>query len=197
MEQEASLDSRLRDAASIELPDAARLTGAVRAEIRSERIRQIAAIAALVTFAAILGYWVLRPHPVARLYADAALDHRLEVLEHQPRRWRSDPVDISELAARFSLPDLAMLAPPGYRLQHAKMCGIDGAPALHLVYTNGAQEVSVFVQAKTASHEAGRPERVGSVRMASFETGRLQAIVATSGSSGDCIQFAQFMSHEL
>jgi hypothetical protein len=125
------------------------------------------------------------------LYADAALDHRLEVMEHQPRRWRTDPVEIAKLAARYPLPDLARLAPAGYTLEHAKMCGLEGQPALHLVYTNGAQEVSVFVRGRTGAAKAIHAVRVGSEHLAGILTDRLEAVVATSGSADDCLKFAQ------
>jgi anti-sigma factor RsiW len=192
MDRQTALDRRLRDAVSAELPDATAIQSSVRARIRGARVRRWTAVAAAVLFAALLGYRTLRPEPVARLYADAALDHRQEVTEHQPRRWRSDPVEIEKLAGRYQLSNVAALAPAGYRLEHAKMCGIDGKPALHLVYTNGAQEFSLFVRARTGRSNALRTVRVGSEKLAAFQTARLEAVVATSASSGDCLEFARF-----
>jgi len=91
MNRKIALDARLREAVSMELPDATAVGRSVRRRIGAERTRRfalLAATAAIVVFAAILGYRALRPEPVGRLYADAALDHRLEVMEHQPRHWR-------------------------------------------------------------------------------------------------------------
>jgi anti-sigma factor RsiW len=194
---QASEDARLRDAVSMELPDTSALQASVRKQIGAERVRRFAAVAAAVLFAAALGYWALRMRPPARVYADAALDHRLEVMEHQPRRWRSDPADIAKLAQRFELSNLTALAPPGYRLEHAKMCGIDGKPALHLVYTNGSQEFSIFVRARSGQARGVRMVGVGSESLAGFQTDRVEAVIATSGSSEECLEFARFAQRAL
>ena len=190
MEQQAAWDTRLRQA-STELPDAAAVERSVRGRIHWLRAWRIAAVAAVVVLAAGLGYWAFRPEPVSRLYADAALDHRLEVMEHQPRRWRSDPAEIEKLAARYNLTDVAALAPAGYRLEHAKMCGIDGKPALHLVFTNGSQEFSLYVRARTGGDGGLRAVKVGTEHLAAFQTDRVEAVIATDGSGGECLQFAQ------
>jgi anti-sigma factor RsiW len=197
MEQQAALDARLREAAATELPDAAAVERSVRGRILVRRVWRFAAVAAVVVLAAILAYRAFRPEPVSRLYADAALDHRLEVMEHQPRRWRSDPAEIEKLAARYKLPDVAALAPAGYRLEHAKMCGIDGKPALHLVYTNGSREFSVYVRGRTAGDGALRAVKVGTEHLAAFQTDRVEAVIATDGSSGECLQFARFAERVL
>lgn len=196
MDQHAALDARLRDAIAIELPDVARVERSVRARIVRRRMWRFAAAAA-VLIAAVVGYRTLRTDSVSRLYADAALDHRLEVMEHQPRRWRSDPGEIEKLAARYELSNVGALAPAGYRLEHAKMCGIDGKPALHLVYTNGSREVSIFVRTRSDGGKVLRAVHVGSEELVGFQTDRLEAVVATAGSSGECLQFAQFASRVL
>jgi anti-sigma factor RsiW len=189
MEQQAAMDARLRKALCAGLPDAGTLERSVSRQIARERAGQwmLAGVAAALLIAAALGYRALRPE---KLYRDAALDHLQEVVEHQPRHWRSDRGEIEALAARYDVADVAALAPAGYRLEHAKMCGIDGQPALHLVYTNGAQEVSVFVRQGGGS-EPVRAHSVGSEHLARFRTARHEAVVVTAGSSGECLQFAR------
>ncbi len=189
IERQVALDARVVEAVS-EMPDASAVAQSVGRRIARERAWRFAAVAAALVFAAFLGYRGLRPAPVSRLYADAALDHRLEVIEHQPRRWRTDPAEIDKLATRYELTNLAALAPEGYRLEHAKMCGIDGKPALHLVYTNGSREFSVFVRARTGGDKVLREVSVGSDHLAGFGTDRLEAVVA-GGSSGECLEFAR------
>jgi anti-sigma factor RsiW len=191
MARREAIDARLRESLNLDLPDATAVQQRVRGRIRAERWRRWivgTAAAAGVLVAVVLGARAARPE---RLYADAALDHRLEVMEHQPRRWRTDPAEIEKLAARYPLPNLAALAPAGYRLEHAKMCGIEGQPALHLVYTNGVREVSVFVRGSVGSATAMHAVRVGSEHMAGFQTDRLSAVVATDGSSEECLKFAR------
>lgn len=189
IDRQVVLDARIVDAVS-EMPDATMVERSVRRRIARERAWRFAGVAAAIVFAAFLGYRALRPAPVSRLYADAALDHRLEVMEHQARRWRTDPVEIEKLAARYDLMNLAALAPEGYRLEHAKMCGLDGRPALHLVYTNGSREFSVYVRARSGGEKALRQVSVGAEHLAGFGTDRLEAVVA-GGSSGECLEFAR------
>jgi hypothetical protein len=182
---EAAMDARLREALGAELPDASRIERAVRRRISGERSRRWAiAAAAVVLLAAVLGYRMLRTE---RLFIEAAIDHRLEVTDHQPRHWRSDPAEIAKLAARYQLPDPAALAPEGYRLEHAKMCGLDGQPALHLVYTNGGGEVSLFVRAQTGGSRGPASTGVGDLKLGSFQNGRIQVIAA----GGDCLEFVR------
>jgi anti-sigma factor RsiW len=192
MEGKRALDARIRRAVATDLPDATAAERNVRARIGAERTRRfalMAAAAAIVVFAAILSY----RQPVGHLYADAALDHRLEVMEHQPRHWRSDPAEIEKLAARYELHNVGVLAPAGYQLEHAKMCGIDGKAALHLVFTNGSQEVSVYIRPRsgTAKSNLLRTASVGSEQLAAIQTDRLEAVVVTAGSSTECLRFAR------
>jgi Putative zinc-finger len=182
MEQQRANDARLREACS-ELPDASFAVNAARRRIHDRRPARWALIAAGVVIVAFFGYRVLQPE---RVYWDAATDHRLEVTKGQPRRWRTDPAEIEKLADRYQLANVARLAPAGYRLEHAKMCGLGGKPALHLVFTNGSQEMSVFVRTRmwgsNGMHESDK--------LASFQNDRL-AVIATGGSGEECAEFAR------
>lgn len=188
MDQQTSMDARLRKALCAGLPYAGELERSVSRQIAQETTRRwtFAAAAALVA-SVFIGYRVLQP---PRLYADAALDHRQEVMERQPRHWRTDPAEIEKLAARYQLADVAALAPSGYRLEHAKMCGIDGQPALHLVFTNGVQEVSLFVRSQAGRKRGISATGVGDVHLASFQNDQIE-IIATGGTNGDCLQFVR------
>lgn len=202
MDRQLAMDARLRDAISV-LPNVTAIQQAVRARIAAERSRRwtlAAAVAASILLTVVVSYRILRPTPPARLFTDAAQDHHLEVVEHQPRRWRTDPAEIDRLAARYDLQGVVTtLAPSGYHLEHAKMCGLDGKPALHLVYTNGIQEFSVFVQRQEANvkDKTVHALNVGPERLASFQTARFETIVATDGSSGECLQFARLAAGTL
>ena len=103
--------------------------------------------------------------------------------------------EIEKLAGRFQLADVAALAPPGFRLEHAKMCGIDGKPALHLVYTDGRQEVSMFLRALSGSDKTLRTISLGSEHLAGFRTDRLEAVVVSSKT--ECLEFARFAARAL
>jgi anti-sigma factor RsiW len=196
--QQVALDARIRGSFAADLPEGTALERTVRARVRRERVRRFAigaVAAAALLVGAVLGYRALRPE---RLYLDAALDHRVEVMEHQQRRWRTDPADIEKAAQRYELSDAAALAgslaPQGYRLEHAKVCGIDGKPALHLVYTDGNHEFSVYVRhaAGITKGNAIRTVSVGAEHLAGFRGNHLEAVIATTGTSGECLQWAKF-----
>jgi anti-sigma factor RsiW len=193
VQQQESMDARLRKALCAGLPDAGKLQRSVSRQIaqkRAEWWQLIAAVAAALLIAAVLRYGLYRPGPGARLFTEVTRDHQQEVTEHQPRHWRTDPVEVDKLAARYQLHDVTSLAPAGYRLEHAKMCGIDGQPALHLVYTNGVQEISLFVLLQTGRDRGISATGVGNVHLAAFQNERIR-IIATGGAWGDCLQFVR------
>jgi anti-sigma factor RsiW len=188
IQQQEAMDARLRKALCAGLPVGREIERSVGRQIARERSRRWM-LAAAVLIAAVVGYRMLRPES---LYADAARDHRQEVTDRQPRHWRTDPAEIEKLAARYQLRDVVSLAPAGYRLEHAKMCGLDGKPALHLVYSNGVQEVSVFVLSQT-----GRERGISTTGvLAAFQNDRIQ-IIATGGASADCLKFVRFAASVL
>jgi anti-sigma factor RsiW len=194
--EQNSLDARIRTALLDEIPDTARTERLVRHRITWERQRRwlvVGGIAALL----LIGFeWQKRENP-DRLYADAARDHQLEVVEHQPRRWRSEPAAIEVVAARFGLTRAKAvdLAPEGYRLVRAKVCGLDGGPALHLVYGNGstdsAREISVYVRQGATGLRNSETAEIGPERLASARNGRYSTVVVTTGSLEECRKLAR------
>jgi anti-sigma factor RsiW len=200
VEQWASVDVRLRAAVGYEMPSTADLDRSVMRQIRSDSLTRrrgfMVGAAALVLLAAGSAWWV-RPAAVPRLYADAARDHRLEVVDRQQRRWHFESSEVNALAGRFGLSgtDVTRLAPAGYRLEHAKICGLDGEPALHLVYASSAREVSLYVRRNSAT-PAGQLV-VGSEVVDVLRTRRFTALVVAQGPRADCVEFAQFAAARL
>jgi hypothetical protein len=162
------LDAQLREAIHSEPLDTTRLERAIRAQTKRSYWRWYAAAAAMA--AAILLTIAVRRVPAA--FHEAARDHRLEVVEHRPRHWQSNA------------PDGVTLAPAGYRLEHSKICRLEGKPVLHLVYTDGAREVSVYVDSSAGGGDAD----VDGQHVTAFRTGRIQGLVV--GSAAECRQFA-------
>jgi hypothetical protein len=165
------LDSLLREACEREPVETAALERSIRARPRRRivALRWIAAAAALALIAWGASYRVRVPGA----FQQAARDHRVEVVEQSPRRWRTDTAAIDSIARRFgfSAEQAARLAPAGYRLEHAKICGLDGKPALHLVYTGadagGGREFSVYI----AKISPERQKTVDGFTVASFPSG--------------------------
>ena len=145
---DSELDALLRDACEREPIDTSAVERSIRSRIRRRVVRwQWIAAATLVI--GILELW--NQARVPGVFEQAARDHREEVVQHSPRRWRTDNAAIDGIARRFgfSADQAAQLAPAGYHLEQAKICGLEGKPALHLVYagadTLGAREFSVYI----------------------------------------------------
>jgi hypothetical protein len=117
----------------------------------------------------------------------------------QPRRWRSTPADIEAVAAPHGLTysQVAALALPGYNLEHAKNCGIDGQRMLHLMFTNGSQEYSVYLNPNQTAKASVRMVQLGTEQLAGFETGRFRAIVAMVGLRSECEGAARLTASRL
>jgi hypothetical protein len=130
---------------------------------------------------------------VPRIYADAARDHQAEVVEHQPRRWRSERANVNALAERFGLPAsaVAALGPAGSTLVHAKICRLNGVPVLHLVYEIGRGEISLYVRRNDDRAATNAPVLVGKEYVDAFHTPRFSVIVVAAGSRADCLLFAR------
>ncbi len=205
MKQQVSMDARLRAAVSHELPETAALDrsimrriGVISARRRQFRRQFIGAAAALILLMAGASAWRVRraaaPSASPRLYADAARDHQAEVVQHQPRRWRSGSAEIDALATRYGLSGktAATLGAASFQLEHAKICGLEGRPVLHLVYSNGAREVSLYLRRNASKDRWNLHETIiGKENLDTFQTDRYTAVIVAEGSRADCLQLAR------
>jgi hypothetical protein len=192
-QENEEIDSRLREAFFSGLPDASELQSNVRRTIRAQRTRRLLlAGAAAAVFAACLGYAAVGHEHRQRIYSQLALDHHREVFNREPRHWRTEASEIQTLAAKFGLSDaLAQsMAPAGYRLEHAKTCGMDGKPILHLVYTNGSREISIYVRPRSNADLSGSAAQ-NLEQIAVFRTHRFEAAVVMNGTKRECLDVAQ------
>jgi len=203
IERQSTLDARLLAALCEESPDTSRIEQSLRRHIAStqshKRWMGAGAVAASLIAALVGSYALLRPSPAPGSYADAARDHWAEVVEKQPRHWRSGPAEIEALGAQsgLSIAQITALAPAGYRLEHAKTCGLDGQRMLHLVFTNGAQEYSLYLRPHRSIKERVRIVRSNSEQVAGFETGHFTALVVTVGPAAQCEELAQLTAARL
>lgn len=222
LERQARLDARLREVILAEETNVARVDRRIReliaAETAGETLPELqsrsrgwvvsaisVAAAALILIA--LGYHTLLGTRVARVYADAARDHHLEVVQRQPRPWLTDPAQIAALAEKQGIAPSAVtsLASGSYHLNRGRLCFLDGRIFLHLVFSDGAQEFSVYLRERDAKALPG-PAReiangkplctsdVDSEHIASIETSELTAVVVTDRSSDAALNFARFAS---
>lgn len=196
LERHSELDSLVREEVLTEELDTLGLDWRVRRQIasRSSRRRWVA-VAAGIAVAMILTALVYRVVPGGRsVYAAAAQDHRSEVTLRQHRSWVADRVALEALAAREGVAPsgVFIFAPRGYHLDRAKFCRLAGSIFLHLVYSNGAQEFSVFLR----SHDNARADGVWTVdvapeRLAAFRTPSLDAMIVTDQSREDALGLAR------
>ena len=80
-------------------------------------------------------------------YEQASLDHVDEVVTAGHREWRTQGNSIGQLISQCmkTPPQLEQLSIPGYQLLRGKECGIAKTPYIHLVYGNGAQQISMYI----------------------------------------------------
>jgi hypothetical protein len=192
-------DARLRQALSADLPDAAAVLSAVRGKIRRQRAVSLLLMGtAAAIFIAGIAYAAAGHAHRSRVYEELARDHHREVVNHEPRHWKTSPTEIAVLAARFGLSESTAesLAPLGYSLEHAKTCGMDGKPVLHLVYTNGSGEISIYIRRGTGTNLSGSAtanlEQVSAFRTAGFE-----AAIVMDGTPRECLEFARMAARIL
>jgi len=107
-------------------------------------------VAATVIFVTLLvatfGYAKGRMDLIATC-GDAVDDHQEEVIGKAPRKWRVDDQDVQALGQRMvGDPRAAQrVAPEGYHLVGARVCVLHGKRYMHLDYSDGTNQVSVFL----------------------------------------------------
>jgi hypothetical protein len=177
------LDRKLREAWQRDPVETNGLESAIRRNIERRSRRPIALLIAAAALLAcgVSGYRFLQP---PRMLADAALDHRAEVAGHAPRHWRTTAAEIDPLLKQYSAPAI-----PALRLLRAKVCGLGGKRVLHLVYTDGRKEYSLYVPGKSESIPQGDAQQ-GREHV----EGIPQGIIVVDGAADDCRRFVTFLS---
>lgn len=200
MREQSAEDVRLREA----MVESARESSAARA-VEQRIMRQIArerfqrrliagtAIAAAVVAAAVLLTAPRRAPVNPPVFADAARDHTVEVIERSPRHWRTEPGEIASIEASqgISEADVKALEAIGYQLQRAKICRLGSTLYMHMVYAKGGREFSLYLRARGAQPPADAASSAGNLQLASFARGRVQAVIVTDAPRAECAQFAR------
>lgn len=187
------IDAQLRSAIVAEPVDTAALDARIRHELNRASIRRgkwIAALSLAAMLAMVIGGFRLISNRNASICSDALRDHRIEVSDHAPRKWLSDPAAVLSLASSRGLPaaPVAAIAPAGFQFEHGRLCRLGGQVFLHLVYTDGAQEVSIYLRKRDAS---GAPGVVNQGNVAVESARGIVAVVVTDGTHGDAAEMAR------
>ncbi len=198
---EYELDRPLREAIHSEPIDTSALDLEIRRKVAEDarRIRRgkwIAAVGIAALLVLMIGGYRMLANRDAELCSDAALDHRYEVVDHQPRRWQTDPSAIAALAVKQQIAfDASAVAPTGYRLERGKLCRIGGRAFLHLVYSDGSHEFSLFVRERPAQMNTRLALLdSGAEHVAPVQSSRYTALIVTDESQDSARRIARLMS---
>ncbi len=219
LETQARLDARFRDALLADQVDVSRVNRRIRELIAAESSGiavseaqpklsrwMTAAMGIAAAFLLVAAGYLLMPGHVARVYADAATDHQMEVVDQQPRHWVTDPTAIAALAQKQKISDsIPLELSSGFHLERGKICRLDGLFYLHLVYSDGTREFSLFLRQRDGQQLTGairgvangrflRASSAGNEHMAAFETSHLTAVVATDQPADVALHFAKVTS---
>lgn len=194
-EQHAEMDARLREEIFREPLDASALEEKIARRVRhaslSRRIWRTAGMAAGVAAILAIGTVVHRGHADTRLLEDAAQDHHREVVDQERRTWVSDAGAVEALAQRAGV-DPAVFNPPGYHFDRARLCRLGKSRFLHLVYSDGVREFSLFLGPRDAalSTKIACADR-GSDHVAAFRNARVEALIVTDEPGDAALQLAR------
>jgi anti-sigma factor RsiW len=222
IEAQSRLDARLRQALLAEDVDVVRVNRRIRERMAGETVEPSvvsveprgsrwlkAALGIAAAFVlAVAGYFSF-PGRFARVYADAAQDHQMEVVDHGPRHWTTDPTELAGLEQRLGI---SLHVPEelagGYHLEHGKICRLDGQLYLHLVYTDGTREFSLFLRPRDGERLTGRISGAsngrllrasdsGNEHLAAFATSQLIAVIAVDKPAGESVECARAASSSI
>ncbi|HEY3827040.1 MAG TPA: anti-sigma factor [Bryobacteraceae bacterium] len=191
LRQQAEFDELLRTGVLAERVDSSSVDRRIRTNIEAARLssrRRIFAAAGIAAalLAGLVGYMGFISTRTKPVYAAAARDHRMEIVDKQPRKWLTDYASIRQLAAGAGLsgPPAADFVPVGYRLAQGRLCFLNGHIFLHLVYANDTGNFSLFLR-----RADGAPSGVSAwgihtgtfaaEHVAGFQRGPLTALVVT------------------
>jgi len=199
--QQTAYDELLRTSVLAEHIDSSGVDQRVRAGISaggrttSHRWMFTAAAVAAALLLAIVGFRVTVSSRTKPLYAAAARDHRMEIVDRQPRKWLTDYASIGRLAGREGLSGSVAVdfAPAGYHLAQGKLCLLDGRVFLHLVYMNETGDFSLFLRRSDDAAIAGiQAETFSAEHVAGFQHGQLKALIVTEQAGDSVLRLAQF-----
>jgi len=192
------LDQRVRAGVLSEEIETAQLERSIRGHLKRPLVPRWALATAAGIVLAIAGGAAYRTFVKAppSICKAAARDHSAEILSGVPRKWTSGLAAIQTLAAEQGVPGeaVAALGTTGYRLERARLCFLEKQIFLHLIYSKGDFEYSVFLRPRGSESpfdESIRQTSFGFENLAYFQTDRLIAVCVAEQSSADALAIAR------
>lgn len=161
--QQQELDHLLRSTVLSQEMDTRALEFRIRRELTNtpqRRIvfpRRLALVAAGLVLLATLGVlssnWLRTTREMSAICADAIVDHRVEVTENAPRKWTADLERIAAISQKVIGTQInpEQFAPSGYHFERARICSLVDKRYVHMVFSNGSQQISMFVRTRDGS----------------------------------------------
>lgn len=159
LESESDFDLIIKHAVNEERLQTRQLEAHVRSAIRQQKSRWVPPLFGVIRYAAaaviVFGTLALATFGYAKgkmdlsaTCADAVDDHQQEIVGKAPLKWRSNPQEVEALSKRIvgdpSVPD--RITPAGYHLVGARICILHGKNYMHLDFSDGSNEISLFVR---------------------------------------------------
>ena len=141
---------------------------------------------------------------------DAVDDHQEEVIGKAPRKWRVEDKDVEALAQRLvGDPHVAQrVAPAGYHLVGARVCVLHGKRYMHVDYSDGTNQLSLFLrhrdnQPLTARvlawfhNDAPAAESIEGLSVGSAQKHDVALVLVSSSPVADVQKFVEEAAHRL
>jgi len=214
MNLQKNYDNLLRQAFAEETLETTALRNRVRRQIRAAekprtswwKIPQMrfgfAAAALLFVLCAGIFYFIAK-HKQPTIYAGVARDHTEDVIERMPKNGWRDGESPAAIYAREQLGDavVSTIAPEGFRLVRTRLCNPAGEPFVHLIFDNGAKQISFYVR-KNGNALPGNPvgvfnnrafyaERSGNLEVAGFHSAQYTVLVVAPLTRAETLSLAQ------
>lgn len=214
LEQQLRADDLLRSSLTMSPVRAAVVQNHVRARLHAApwwrhvfqaRGLQVAVASVLIVIATIS---FVRSRPAggaAYLLETAAADHVEDVVQRVDKPgWVGDARKAERLAVQIvgDARPIGALAPAGYELVRARPCQLEGRAEawLHLIYAQGAREVSVFVRSsrltpgskgQLALRAGLSTQRVGDLEVVGFQRGAYGIVFVADLSPSEALRVAR------
>ncbi len=220
MNLQKNYDNLLRAAFAEETLETAALRERVRRQIRAAekpraswwKIPQMrfgfAAAALLIVLCAAIFYFIAKQNQPT-IYAGVARDYTEDVIERMPKNGWRDGESPAAIYAREQLGDavVSSIAPEGFRLVRTRVCNPAGEPFVHLIFDNGAKQISFYVR-KNGNALPGNPvevvnnrafyaEHFDNLEVAGFRSAQYTVLVVAPLSRAETLNLARDAAERL
>lgn len=205
----------LREAFAEEILETAALRERVWRQVRASekqqnswwklpRLRYGFSVAAILVVLCAGLFYFFNKHSQPTIYAGVARDHTEDVIERVPKNGWFDGEPQALNYAREQLGDatiVSALAPADFRLVRTRVCNPAGESFVHLIFDNGARQISFYLQRKRGvlsgnpveviNNRAFYAEHFENVEVAGFQSAQFTVLVVASLNRAEALNLAR------